>query len=164
MSLQSCTYWNETLQSQLPAATWFFVYLEKCKYFNVLQRVYLQHHYHYHIYNYGYNKIWLILNHILMLNIHHYYGTYFIKLECYTFLIYNSFCCQSIISDSNWFIMFFFLIYLFIYIYDCVGSLFLCEGFLQLLQVGATLHRGARASHYRGLSCCGAQAPDAQAQ
>ena len=30
--------------------------------------------------------------------------------------------------------------------------------------MGATLHRGARASHYRGLSCCGAQAPDAQAQ
>ena len=28
----------------------------------------------------------------------------------------------------------------------------------------ATLHRGARASHYRGLSCCGAQAPDAQTQ
>ena len=31
-------------------------------------------------------------------------------------------------------------------------------------QVGATLHRGARASHCRGLSCCGAQAPDVQAQ
>ena len=31
-------------------------------------------------------------------------------------------------------------------------------------QAEATLHRGARASHYRGLSCCGAQAPDAQAQ
>ena len=30
--------------------------------------------------------------------------------------------------------------------------------------MGATLHRGARASHYRGLSCCGAQAPDVQAQ
>ena len=30
--------------------------------------------------------------------------------------------------------------------------------------MGATLYRGARASHYRGLSCCGAQAPDAQAQ
>ena len=30
--------------------------------------------------------------------------------------------------------------------------------------MGATLHRGARASHHRGLSCCGAQAPDAQAQ
>ena len=31
-------------------------------------------------------------------------------------------------------------------------------------QVGAILHHGARASHYRGLSRCGAQAPDAQAQ
>ena len=30
--------------------------------------------------------------------------------------------------------------------------------------MGATLHRSVRASHYRGLSCCGAQAPDAQAQ
>ena len=30
--------------------------------------------------------------------------------------------------------------------------------------MGTTLHRGARASHYRGLSRCGAQAPDAQAQ
>ena len=43
---------------------------------------------------------------------------------------------------------------LFLFIYGCVGSSFLCEGFLQLWQVGATLHRGARASHYRGLSCC----------
>ena len=58
------------------------------------------------------------------------------------------------------------IIYSFVYlfIYGCVGSSFLCEGFLQLRQVGATLHHGARASHYRGLSCCGAQAPDAQAQ
>ena len=31
-------------------------------------------------------------------------------------------------------------------------------------QAGATLHRGAWASHYRGLSCCGAQAPNTQAQ
>ena len=43
-------------------------------------------------------------------------------------------------------------IYLFIYFYDCVGSSFLCEGFFQLRRVGATLHRGARASHCRGLS------------
>ena len=56
----------------------------------------------------------------------------------------------------------FFKFYLFIY--GCVGSSFLCEGFLWLWQVGATLHRSARASHYRGLSRCGAQAPDAQAQ
>ena len=50
------------------------------------------------------------------------------------------------------------------FIFGCVGSSFPCEGFLQLRQAGTTLHRGARTSHYRGLSCCGAQAPDAQAQ
>ena len=63
-------------------------------------------------------------------------------------------------------LLFFFLIYylFIIFIFGCVGSLFLCEGFLQLRQVRATLHRGARASHYRGLSCCGAEAPVAQAQ
>ena len=52
---------------------------------------------------------------------------------------------------------------LFIY-FCCVGSSLLCEGLLQLWQAGATLHRGARASHRHGPSCCGAQAPDAQAQ
>ena len=41
--------------------------------------------------------------------------------------------------------------------------LFLIYSWL-LRQAGAALHRGARASHYRGLSCCGAQAPDVQAQ
>ena len=61
-------------------------------------------------------------------------------------------------------LLLFFNYYLFIYLFGCVGSQFLCEGFLQLWQAGATLHRGARASHYRGLSCCGAQAPDTQAQ
>ena len=50
------------------------------------------------------------------------------------------------------------------FILGCVGSSFLCEGFLQLRRVGATPHHGARACHYRGLSCCGAEAPDAQAQ
>ena len=54
--------------------------------------------------------------------------------------------------------LFFFLIHLFIYlsILSCAGSSPLCEGPLQLWRAGATLHRG--------LSCCGAQAPDAQAQ
>ena len=61
-------------------------------------------------------------------------------------------------------LFFFFNIYLFIFIFGCVGSLFLCEGFLQLWQAGATLHRGAQASHYRDLPYCGAQAPDVQAQ
>ena len=55
-------------------------------------------------------------------------------------------------------------IYIYLFIYGCVESLFLCEGFLQLRQAGATVHHGAQASHYCGLSCCGAQAPDTQAQ
>ena len=54
--------------------------------------------------------------------------------------------------------------FLFFFLFGCVGSSFLCEGFLQLQQAGANPHRGARASHHRGLSCCGAQAPDVQAQ
>ena len=59
-----------------------------------------------------------------------------------------------------------FLINLFIYLFilGCVGSSPLCEGPLQPRQAGATLHHGARASHRRGPSRCGAQAPDAQAQ
>ena len=67
---------------------------------------------------------------------------------------------------TNTVVLFFFLINLFIYlcIFGCVGSSFLCEGFRQLRRAGATPHRRARASHYRGLSRCGAQAPDAQAQ
>ena len=59
---------------------------------------------------------------------------------------------------------YFFKYFIYLFIYGCVGSSSLCEGLLQLRQAGATLHRGAQASHYRGLSCCGAQAPDAQAQ
>ena len=60
-------------------------------------------------------------------------------------------------------ILFFFFFLIFIYylfimfIFGCVGSSFLCEGFLQLRRVGATLHRGARACHYRGLSCRGSR-------
>ena len=42
-----------------------------------------------------------------------------------------------------------FIIYL-LFIFGCVGSSFLCEGFFQLRQAGATLHRDARASHYCG--------------
>ena len=56
------------------------------------------------------------------------------------------------------------LLFIYLFIYDCVESSFLCKGFLQLRQAGTTLHRCARASHHRGLSCCGAQAPDVQAQ
>ena len=60
---------------------------------------------------------------------------------------------------------FFFFINLFIYLFLAVlGLRFCARAYLQLRRAGATLHRGARASHYRGPSRCGAQAPDAQAQ
>ena len=71
-------------------------------------------------------------------------------------------CVNGSVFGVFFFFFFFFLNYLFIY--GCVGSSSLCEGLLQLRQAGATLHRSAQASHYCGLSCCGAQAPDAQAQ
>ena len=51
-------------------------------------------------------------------------------------------------SSSFFFKAFFFFfnfLILFIFIFGCVGSSSLCEGFLQLRQAGATLHRGARA-------------------
>ena len=54
-------------------------------------------------------------------------------------------------------------IYLFIYLWLCWVFVSV-QGLSLVVAMGATLHRGARASHYRGLSCCGAQAPDAQAQ
>ena len=58
----------------------------------------------------------------------------------------------------------FIILYLFILFLAVLGLRFCTRAFRQLRQAGATLHRGLRASHYRGLSCCGAQAPDAQAQ
>ena len=76
----------------------------------------------------------------------------------------SSVLCIHVLFDMGFFFLIF-IYYLFImFIFGCVGSSFLCEGLLQLRRVGATLNRGARASHHRGLSCCGAQAPDAQAQ
>ena len=60
--------------------------------------------------------------------------------------------------------LFIIIIIIILFFFWRVGSSFLCKGPLQLRQAGATLHRSARASHYRGLSCCRAQAPDAQAQ
>ena len=48
--------------------------------------------------------------------------------------------------------LFFNFIYFYLFIFGCVGSSFLCEGFLQLWRVGTTPHRGAWASHCRGLS------------
>ena len=60
----------------------------------------------------------------------------------------------------------FFFLTLGLFIYLCLCWVFVSVRGLSLVAAsgGATLHRGARASHYRGLSCCGAQAPDTQAQ
>ena len=79
-------------------------------------------------------------------------------------VILSLFQVGFLIGWMYFFFLFYFILFIYLFIYGCVGSSFLCEGFLQLRQAGATLHCGARASHYRGLSCCRAQAPDAQAQ
>ena len=56
-------------------------------------------------------------------------------------------------------------IYLFIYLFMAVlGLRFCARVFSSCGERGPLLHRGARASHCCGLSCCRAQAPDAQAQ
>ena len=68
------------------------------------------------------------------------------------------------LATYEWLTLTLFFQFIYLFIFGCVGSSFLCKGFLQLRRAGATLHRGARASHCRGLSRCGAQAPDAQAQ
>ena len=75
--------------------------------------------------------------------------------KCSFFFVFLCFFC---------FVLFLKFTFFYLFIYDCVESSLLCEGSLQLRRVGTTLHRGARASHRRGLSRCGAQAPDAQAQ
>ena len=60
--------------------------------------------------------------------------------------------------------------HIYIYIFFFINYFWLCWVFVSVRGLslvaarGATLHCGARASHYRGLSCCRAQAPDAQAQ
>ena len=71
---------------------------------------------------------------------------------------------QVAAPQSFFFFFFFQFLFIYLFIFGCAGSSFLCEGLPQLRQAGATLHRGAQASHYRGLSRCGAQAPEAQAQ
>ena len=61
----------------------------------------------------------------------------------------------------------FFLILFIYFIYLWLCWVFVSVRGLSLVAASGgtpTLHRGARASHYRGLSRCRAQAPDAQAQ
>ena len=58
----------------------------------------------------------------------------------------------------------FFLFFFVFFLMAVLGLRFCARAFSSCGRRGATLHRSARASHSRGLSCCGAQAPDAQAQ
>ena len=87
-------------------------------------------------------------------------SSYVINLSLLNFFLWAcfSFCFSTSFFFKFFYFILFLKIYLFIYlfIFGCVGSSFLCKGFLQLRQAGA--------SHYCRLSCCGAQAPDAQAQ
>ena len=70
---------------------------------------------------------------------------------------------QSI--QQVFFFLFVCLFLKFIYLFLAVLGLHFCaRAFSSCGEWGATLHHGARASHHRGLSCCGAQAPDTQAQ
>ena len=65
---------------------------------------------------------------------------------------------------NSLFIYLFTYLFIYLFIFGYVGPLFLCEGFLQLQQAGATLHHRVWAFHCCSLSRCGAQAPDAHAQ
>ena len=104
----------------------------------------------------------------------HKFASYNYRLFAFSRILYkwNQTECSFVwLFPLSKILFFFFLLYIYIYIYliylfiyGCVGSSSLSEGFLQLRRVGAPLHRGARASHRRGPSRCGAQAPDAQAQ
>ena len=54
-------------------------------------------------------------------------------------------------------------LFIYLFIFGCVGSLLLHISFLQLRQVGATLRCSVRASRCSGFCCCGAQALDTRA-
>ena len=73
-------------------------------------------------------------------------------------LIFPSLLCFYVYSLLLCIFFLKFNFYLFIYLWLCWVFVSV-RGLSPVWQVGATLHRGARASHYHG-----AQAPDAQAQ
>ena len=72
---------------------------------------------------------------------------------CYAYNEYPG--CIYFFFFQNFFFLTHCLLCLFIYFWLCWVFVSV-RGLFQLWQAGATFHRGARASHYRGLSCCGA--------
>ena len=55
-------------------------------------------------------------------------------------------------------VIYFINLFIYLFIFGCVGSSLLHTGFLQLRRAGSTLRCGAQASHCGGFSCCGARA------
>ena len=56
-----------------------------------------------------------------------------------------------------------YLLFIYLFFLAVLGRRFCARASSSCSKRGPLFHRGARASHCRGLSCCGAQAPDAQA-
>ena len=77
-------------------------------------------------------------------------------------MISFSLLSQHICYTSFLFVLFINL-FIYLFIFGCVGSLVPCAGFLQLQRAGATLCCGAQVSHCGGFFCCGARALGAQA-
>ena len=48
----------------------------------------------------------------------------------------------AVLISDFFFINLFIYLFIYLFIFGCVGSSFLCEGFLQLQRVGATPHHG----------------------
>ena len=117
-----------------------------------------------------------------ILSLHRWPFKYNKQTNIYRDITWRGECCvlqaavfmKAVVSTYFWlfspigrsiYLLIFSLFLLFIYLFLAVLGLHFCaRAFSSRGKWGATLHRGARASHYRGLSCCGAQAPDAQAQ
>ena len=59
--------------------------------------------------------------------------------------------------------LFFINLFIYLFIFGCVGSSLLCTGFLQLRRAGVTIPCSVRASHCNGFSCCRARAPGMRA-
>ena len=92
-----------------------------------------------------------------------FYYTHFIILTTHT-LSYSCLSIHSIIFHINPpFKKILSFVLKFIFIFSCAGSLLPCPGFLLLWEVRATLPRGARVSHFGGLSRFRARAVECQA-
>ena len=65
--------------------------------------------------------------------------------------------------EINFFLNALFTLFIYLFIFGCVVFVSV-RGLSLVVASGGHTYRGVRASHYRDLSCCGAQAPDTQAQ